>query len=103
MAVITTRDIASAAGVSEVTVFRHVGDKASLAREAVRRFHPAAVLDAYDPAIDASTPLSCFSPARRSRPRRGTARRSQGDPGRGGGLIRCRRYQLACGTPAAAQ
>ena len=56
MAMITTRDIASAAGVNEVTVFRHFGDKASLAREAVRRFHPAAALDAYEPAIDASTP-----------------------------------------------
>jgi AcrR family transcriptional regulator len=55
MAVITTRDIAKSAGVNEVTVFRHFGDKTTLAREAVRRFHPAAAIDAYDPAIDAST------------------------------------------------
>jgi AcrR family transcriptional regulator len=60
MAMISTRDIAAAAGVNEVTVFRHFGDKAGLAREAVRRFHPAAALDAYDPAIDASTPDSAM-------------------------------------------
>ncbi|MDR0342420.1 MAG: TetR/AcrR family transcriptional regulator [Nocardiopsaceae bacterium] len=55
MAAITTRDIAIAAGVNEVTVYRHFGDKTSLAREAVRRFHPAAAIDAYDPAVDSST------------------------------------------------
>jgi AcrR family transcriptional regulator len=60
MAAVTTRDIASAAGVNEVTVFRHFGDKATLAREAVRRFHPAAALDAYEPAIDASTPQTAM-------------------------------------------
>jgi len=60
MAVITTRDIAAAAGVNEVTVFRHFGDKATLAREAVRRFHPAAALDAYESAIDASTPQTAM-------------------------------------------
>ena len=56
MAVVTTRDIAAAAGVNEVTIFRHFGGKASLAREAVRRFHPAAAIEACDPAIDAATP-----------------------------------------------
>jgi len=56
MATVSTRDIAAAARVNEVTVFRHFGDKATLAREAVRRFHPAAALDAYEPAIDSSTP-----------------------------------------------
>lgn len=61
MAAITARDVASAAGVNEVTVFRHFGDKATLAREAVRRFHPAAALDAYEPAIDASTPEAALA------------------------------------------
>ena len=61
MAGITTRDIAAAAGVNEVTLFRHFGDKASLARAAVRRFDPAAALDAYDPAIDASTPQAAMA------------------------------------------
>ena len=61
MAVITTRDIAAAAGVNEVTLFRHFGDKASLARAAVRRFHPAAALDAYDPAIDTATPQAALA------------------------------------------
>jgi len=56
MAAVTTRDVARVAGVNEVTIFRHFGDKTSLAREAVRRYQPAAQLDAYDPAIDASTP-----------------------------------------------
>jgi AcrR family transcriptional regulator len=64
MAAITTRDIA-AAGVNEVTVFWHFGDKATLAREAVRRFHPAAALNAYEPAIDASTPQAAMRGVRR--------------------------------------
>jgi AcrR family transcriptional regulator len=56
LSAVTTRDIAAAAGVNEVTVFRHFGDKAALAREAVRRFSPAAELDAIQPRIDASSP-----------------------------------------------
>jgi len=59
MSAITTRDIAAAA-VNEVTVFRHFGDKATLAREAVRRFSPAAGLDAYQPSIDASGPQAAI-------------------------------------------
>jgi AcrR family transcriptional regulator len=56
MSAITTRDIAAAAAVNEVTVFRHFGGKATLAREAVRRFSPAAELNAYQPRIDTSSP-----------------------------------------------
>lgn len=56
MSAITTRDIAAAAAVNEVTVFRHFGGKAALAREAVRRFSPAAELDAIEPGIDDSSP-----------------------------------------------
>lgn len=60
MSVITTRDIAAAAGVNEVTLFRRFGGKAALAREAVRRFSPAAELDAYQPGIDASSPQAAM-------------------------------------------
>ncbi len=54
----TTRAIAEAAGVNEVTIFRHFGDKATLALRAVRRFSPAAGLAARDPGIDASSAAS---------------------------------------------
>lgn len=54
----TTRALAEAAGVNEVTIFRHFGDKASLAREAIRRWHPAHALTAYEVAIDSSSPAS---------------------------------------------
>lgn len=60
MSAITTRDIAAAAGVNEVTVFRHFGGKAALAREAVRRFSPAAELNAYQPGIDTSSPQAAI-------------------------------------------
>lgn len=70
MTAVTTRDIAAAAGVNEVTLFRHFGDKASLARAAVRRFHLAATLDAYDPAIDAATPRRPWPGCRRPCPNR---------------------------------
>jgi AcrR family transcriptional regulator len=52
----TTRAVADAAGVNEVTLFRHFGDKASLARAAFKAFSPNADLAAYDPAVDASDP-----------------------------------------------
>jgi AcrR family transcriptional regulator len=65
MSAITTRDIAAAAVVNEVTVFRHFGGKAALAREAVRRFSPAAELDAYQPGIDASSPQAAMDGLRR--------------------------------------
>jgi AcrR family transcriptional regulator len=56
MAQVTTREIAHAAGVNEVTLFRHFGDKATLALEAVRQSSPAAQIDDYQPAIDTSSP-----------------------------------------------
>jgi AcrR family transcriptional regulator len=59
MADVTTRDIARAAGVNEVTIFRHFGDKAGLALAAVRAFQPVDVIDAYRPVIDTSTSERC--------------------------------------------
>jgi AcrR family transcriptional regulator len=56
MAAVTTRDVARAADVNEVTLFRHFGDKATLALEAVRRSSPAAQIDAYQPVIDTISP-----------------------------------------------
>lgn len=55
----TTRDIASAAGVNEVTIFRRFGNKAALAVAAVRRFQPLDAIAAYRPAIDATSPHQC--------------------------------------------
>lgn len=52
----TTRVLAEAAGVNEVTVFRHFGDKAGLAREAIRRFSPVATFEQYEPAVDTTGP-----------------------------------------------
>src|SRR5207253_6008381 len=54
----STRAVAEEAGVSELTLFRHFGDKATLVREAIRHAAPTERLRAYDPAIDASTPES---------------------------------------------
>ena len=51
-----TRLVAEEAGVSELTVFRHFGDKATLVRAAIRHAAPTHELRAYDPEIDASTP-----------------------------------------------
>jgi AcrR family transcriptional regulator len=52
----TTRAVAEAAGVNEVTIFRRFGDKANLAREAIRRLRPA--LDEVSPRVDATTPAA---------------------------------------------
>lgn len=52
----TTRAVAEAAGVNEVTIFRHFGDKMTLAREAVRQLAPVRQLVEYRPRIDASSP-----------------------------------------------
>jgi AcrR family transcriptional regulator len=52
----TTRAIAEEAGVNELTLFRHFGDKATLAREAVRAAAPTELLRAHRPVIDVSTP-----------------------------------------------
>lgn len=52
----TTRAIAQEAGVSELTLFRHFGDKATLMKEALRETVPSPRL-MYDlPVFDASTP-----------------------------------------------
>jgi AcrR family transcriptional regulator len=52
----TTRAVAAAAGVNEVTLFRHFGDKETLARAAFTRFEPSAQLAAYDVQFDAASP-----------------------------------------------
>lgn len=52
----TTRLLAERAGVNEVTIFRHFGDKRTLARDAVRRWLPVDMLAAYPLAIDCSRP-----------------------------------------------
>jgi AcrR family transcriptional regulator len=52
----TTRAVAAAAGVNEVTLFRHFGDKETLARAAFTRFEPSARLAEYDVQFDASSP-----------------------------------------------
>jgi AcrR family transcriptional regulator len=49
LAAATTRRVAAHAGVSEVTLFRHFGGKAELARRAVRHFSPAPAIDAWEP------------------------------------------------------
>jgi AcrR family transcriptional regulator len=56
-----TRLVAAEAGVSELTLFRHFGDKATLVRGAIRHAAPTDELRAYDPAIDASTPESAVA------------------------------------------
>ncbi len=52
----TTRTLAEAAGVNEVTIFRHFKDKATLVRELYRRFGPISRIAAYPLAIDTSSP-----------------------------------------------
>jgi AcrR family transcriptional regulator len=52
----TTRAVAEAAGVNEVTIFRHFGDKATLAHEAIRHNAVADRVGAFPLAIDTSTP-----------------------------------------------
>ena len=61
MAAVTTRDIARAAGVNEVTIFRRFGDKASLALAAVRRFQPVDAIAAHRPVIDTTSPNRCLA------------------------------------------
>lgn len=52
----TTRAVAEAAGVNEVTIFRRFGDKVSLMRALYERLDPEPMFAAYPLAIDASTP-----------------------------------------------
>lgn len=49
---VTTREIATEAGVNPVTLFRRFGDKTTIALEAIRRFSPAPKLLNRDPAVD---------------------------------------------------
>ncbi|WP_338204315.1 helix-turn-helix domain-containing protein [Candidatus Nephthysia bennettiae] len=51
----TTREVADAAGVNEVTIFRRFGDKERLARAAIQYFHPGRDFEAYPLEIDASS------------------------------------------------
>ena len=60
------RVAAAAAGVNEVTFFRHLGDQASLARAAVRRFSPAEAIATREPAIDASSVAAAAKGLRRA-------------------------------------
>lgn len=57
----TTRILAEEAGVNEVTIFRHFGDKESLARAVFRHVDPSQAIHALDPAIDASSPDQALS------------------------------------------
>lgn len=41
----TTKEIAAEAGVNELTVFRHFGNKEALLREAIQMFSPTSILD----------------------------------------------------------
>lgn len=49
---VTTRDLASEAGVNPVTLFRRFGDKTTIALEAIRRYSPAPKLQNLDPGVD---------------------------------------------------
>ncbi|MHB9146034.1 MAG: TetR/AcrR family transcriptional regulator [Symbiobacteriia bacterium] len=51
---VTTREVASEAGVNPVTLFRRFGDKNKLALEAIRRYSPAETLRSRDPGVDPS-------------------------------------------------
>ena len=51
----TTRDLAQAAAVNEVTIFRHFGDKTNLMRHLLHHYNPAARLDAYQSAFDSDS------------------------------------------------
>ena len=80
MASVSTREITRAAGVNEVTIFRHFGDEATMADEDVRFFQPADQIDVYTPNIDTSISqgsleglagyLGCRRPAATVAPRR---------------------------------
>jgi len=52
----TTRVLAEAAGVNEVTIFRCFGDKANLARAFVRHFDPVATIEALPIDLDPNAP-----------------------------------------------
>src|SRR6266568_470072 len=56
-----TRLVAREAGVSELTLFRLFGDKATLIRESLRHAAPTEQLSQYETSIDATTPESAAS------------------------------------------
>ena len=49
------KSVADAAGVSELTVFRHFGDKPTMIRQAIRHAAPIERLEAFDLEFDVST------------------------------------------------
>jgi AcrR family transcriptional regulator len=57
----TTRAVAQAAGVNEVTIFRHFKDKANLARSAFRASDTIDAMHAYPLSIDASNPQAALA------------------------------------------
>ena len=57
----TTRAVAEAAGVNEVTIFRQFNDKMTLAHDAIHWLAPVDRLAAYTPAIDATSPASALA------------------------------------------
>lgn len=54
---VTTREVATAAGVNPVTLFRRFGDKQSMALEAIRRFSPAPALREREPGVEPARAL----------------------------------------------
>lgn len=54
---VTTREVAAAAGVNPVTLFRRFGDKQTIALEAIRRFSPAPTLREQDPGVNPADAL----------------------------------------------
>lgn len=57
----TTRAVAGAAGVNEVTIFRQFTDKMTLARDAIRWLAPVDRLAGYAPAIDVTSPAAALA------------------------------------------
>ncbi len=57
----TTRAVAEAAGVNEVTIFRHFKDKANLARSAFRASDTVDAMRAYRLTIDVSSPQAALA------------------------------------------
>ena len=56
LAAATTKGVAEAAGVNEVTIFRHFRDKDTMALRAVERFYPGPRITGYEVDFDNDTP-----------------------------------------------